>query len=250
MAIARGKSARRQLLERFKIRHFDRCCSKQCERRFSHENGISVWTDIKRLSDFRLVFAGNAGGRRRYFENIEVNKIFTKKVFKWSIIIFFSLFVIAAIIFGLFSKYIPQSLQMPIGMTVYDLSNIAMTFFFITTFMLLFNKERWQKRLNVFAPYGRMALTNYVMQSVVGVVILFGYGFGLLAEVGSTITLLIALIVCALQIWISKIWLQYYNYSPLGMVLAFAHLVQMAILAKARKIKPCVEIQTGFSATI
>lgn len=182
---------------------------------FLMKMGFQFGQTSRGYQTFAWFLLGMLAGRRRYFENIEVNKIFTKKVFKWSIIIFFSLFVIAAIIFGLFSKYIPQSLQMPIGMTVYDLSNIAMTFFFITTFMLLFNKERWQKRLNVFAPYGRMALTNYVMQSVVGVVILFGYGFGLLAEVGSTITLLIALIVCALQIWISKIWLQYYNYGPL-----------------------------------
>ncbi len=164
---------------------------------------------------FAWFLLGMLAGRWRYFENPDAHKPFTRKVFRWSIIGFFSLLAIAATTFGVFGKYIPAALQMPIGMEIFDLANVAMTFFYISAFVLLFNKPSWQKRLTVFSAYGRMALTNYVMQTLIGTTLLFGYGFGLLGEVGNSLTVPLALVLCALQMWLSKIWLARHFYGPL-----------------------------------
>lgn len=156
---------------------------------------------------------GMLAGRRRFFENLDEYRPLIRKIFKWSIISFFATIAIGAAIFIPFGKTMPESLQFLIGNTIGDLNGVAMTLFYITAFMLLFNREKWQRRLNKLAPFGRMALTNYVTQSIIGAIILFG--FGLLGTIGNTFTLSIAIAVIIIQIWWSRAWLKRFYYGPL-----------------------------------
>lgn len=162
---------------------------------------------------FAWFLLGLLAGRRRFFENFDANRSLIRQVFKWSIISFFSTIALAAAIFIPFGKTMPESLQFLIGNTMNDLNSIAMTLFYITAFMILFHREKWQRRLGKLAPFGRMALTNYVTQTLIGATILFG--FGLLGSIGNSITLPIAIAVIILQIWWSKVWLRHFNYGPL-----------------------------------
>ncbi|MDO3384765.1 DUF418 domain-containing protein [Gilvimarinus sp. SDUM040013] len=63
----------------------------------------------------------------------------------------------------------------------------------------------------------RLALSNYLLQTLIGTSIFFGWGLGL-GLVGSLHewqTLLIALLIIYLQIKISAWWLSRYRYGPL-----------------------------------
>jgi uncharacterized protein len=73
----------------------------------------------------------------------------------------------------------------------------------------------WLRRLSVLAPAGRMTLTNYVMQSVLGWAVFYGSGFGLYLRVGPALSLLIALALCALQLVYSAWWLRRFRMGPL-----------------------------------
>ena len=75
------------------------------------------------------------------------------------------------------------------------------------------------KLIAVLAPVGRMALSNYVMQSVIMGLIFFGYGFGLFGEVGAFTVLIIALAIFAAQIIISMAWMSRHAYGPLEWLL-------------------------------
>ena len=68
------------------------------------------------------------------------------------------------------------------------------------------------------AKAGRMACTNYLSQSVFGVLIFYGIGFGLGAKVGLLATEAIAVGVFAFQIAFSSLWLNYFNYGPVEWV--------------------------------
>ena len=120
-----------------------------------------------------------------------------------------------ALIFGVFGKQIPEPIANFFGVSIYDWANIALTFVYIGAFVLLFLKPNWQRRLLVFAPYGRMALTNYVLQTLIGTTIFFSFGFGLIGDFGNSVTLALGLVVCILQIWWSARWLQQFQYGPL-----------------------------------
>ena len=69
--------------------------------------------------------------------------------------------------------------------------------------------------LQVFAPMGRMAFTNYIMQSVIFGFIFFGYGLGYFGQLGAAQTLLIGVAVYSMQALLSSWWLSRYHYGPL-----------------------------------
>jgi uncharacterized protein len=72
-----------------------------------------------------------------------------------------------------------------------------------------------QARINRWlAAVGRMALTTYLTQSVVGVLIFYGYGLGLYGKVPYTPMFFLAITVFALQIAASVWWLRHFEYGP------------------------------------
>jgi uncharacterized protein len=60
-----------------------------------------------------------------------------------------------------------------------------------------------------------MALTNYVMQSIIGTLILYGWGLGYIGELRNIYTFSIGLVLIILQMLFSRWWLDNYKYGPL-----------------------------------
>jgi uncharacterized protein len=69
--------------------------------------------------------------------------------------------------------------------------------------------------LRPLAALGRMAFTNYILQSVVFSRIFFGFGAGQFGKMGAAAALVLGLAVYAVQAMLSMIWLRYYRYGPL-----------------------------------
>ncbi len=67
----------------------------------------------------------------------------------------------------------------------------------------------------LLAPAGRMALTNYLLQSIVGTSIFYGYGLGLWGEIGRSGQVAIVLAVFAGQVAFSHWWLARYRFGPM-----------------------------------
>ena len=80
---------------------------------------------------------------------------------------------------------------------------------------LLWLSPRRDKLLHYFAPVGRMALTNYVGQSVICTLIFYGTGLGLGGRMGPTLYLPIAFAVYLAQIAFSRFWLDRFRFGPL-----------------------------------
>ena len=70
------------------------------------------------------------------------------------------------------------------------------------------------RTLMAFAPVGRMALTNYLLQSVICMFVFYGIGLGLYGQVGTAAASGIALLVFASQALLSLWWLRRYQYGP------------------------------------
>jgi len=80
--------------------------------------------------------------------------------------------------------------------------------------LLFYNNTRWHTRLSRLAPVGRMALTNYLTQSVLYLVLFTGAGLGLLGRVGPAICLLLSVVIFFAQIAVSGWWLRRYRFGP------------------------------------
>ena len=71
------------------------------------------------------------------------------------------------------------------------------------------------RALSAFAPIGRMAFTNYLMQSVVLGFIFFGYGFGQFGRMGATQAFALGVAVYLMQMLASTWWLRRYRFGPI-----------------------------------
>jgi uncharacterized protein len=80
--------------------------------------------------------------------------------------------------------------------------------------ILFFSSTRWHTRLSRLAPVGRMALTNYLTQSVLYLVLFTGAGLGLLGSVGPTVCLVLSVAIFVAQIAVSSWWLRRYRFGP------------------------------------
>ncbi len=89
------------------------------------------------------------------------------------------------------------------------------------------------RRLRHFASVGRMALTNYIGQSVICTLIFYNTGFGLGGTVGPTIYLLIGVSVYAFQVISSGWWLARFRFGPLEWLWRMATYGQRIPLAKS-----------------
>lgn len=90
----------------------------------------------------------------------------------------------------------------------------ALTFFYVATLVLWWQGGRGRACLRLLAPAGRMALTNYLTQSVVCTLIFYNYGLGLIGRMGFAAGIVLTLIIYTLQISLSNWWLRRYRFGP------------------------------------
>ena len=68
--------------------------------------------------------------------------------------------------------------------------------------------------ITAFAPVGRMALTNYLMHSVICVTLSYGFGLALWWRIGAAKAMAIAAAIIVLQIPLSAWWLSRFRFGP------------------------------------
>lgn len=100
--------------------------------------------------------------------------------------------------------------------TAFDMwQKFAFTIVLVASFVLLYQKEVFKKRVANLRFYGKMSLTNYVTQSILGAFIYFPFGLYLAPYCGYTLSLLIGFVLFLLQVQFCKWWLSRHKQGPL-----------------------------------
>ena len=86
---------------------------------------------------------------------------------------------------------------------------------YISIFMIIINSNILKSLKVRLAAVGRMALTNYISQSLICTILFFGIGFGLFGQVDRWIQVIIVLLIWILQLTWSKPWLEKFRFGPL-----------------------------------
>ncbi len=105
-----------------------------------------------------------------------------------------------------------------IGQLTFISSQYVMAAGYLGLIISLLHSPACARRLNILAPFGRMALTNYILQSLILSTLFFGYGFGLYGQVGRAAQMLVAIAIVAVQIPLSAWWLAHFRFGPLEWV--------------------------------
>jgi uncharacterized protein len=132
----------------------------------------------------------------------------------------------ACFFLGLLSNLIPQDrlraavavvpfqpLRILIKATAF-LARPALTIGYTAGILLLIGQARGRRVLGVFAPLGRMTLTQYLLQSVFCTLAFNGYGLGLYGKVPMNLCILGGVAAFALQVWTSRLWLARFRLGP------------------------------------
>lgn len=74
---------------------------------------------------------------------------------------------------------------------------------------------RFQRVMHHLCLFGRMSLTNYLLQSIIGTIIFCGYGFGYYHKVGTAYAALIGFGMVIIQYLFCRYWFRYHSRGPL-----------------------------------
>jgi uncharacterized protein len=102
----------------------------------------------------------------------------------------------------------------PLAVAVSAATAPLLTAAYVTTLLRVMHSPRLAFVRPALAPAGRIALTNYLGQSLLGLLIFSGVGLGLAGSVSPAGTTGLALLVFAGQLAVSAWWLRRHRYGP------------------------------------
>jgi uncharacterized protein len=92
--------------------------------------------------------------------------------------------------------------------------SIPLSLAYVGFIMLICRQPRLQAAVRPLAAAGQMALTNYLLQSVICTTIFYGHGFGLFGRVERVGQIGIVLAVWIFELTLSPVWLSYFRFGP------------------------------------
>lgn len=149
-------------------------------------------------------------GRKELFTSSERNLRFWVKTLIVSAITFAPLYTLKELI-----MQGTAVVQQSVG-TVFDMwQKLAFTLVLVASFILLYQSKKFSNAIGSLRFYGKMSLTNYITQSILGAIIYFPIGLYLAPYCGYTISLLIGLFTFLLQVKFCQWWLSGHKQGPL-----------------------------------
>ena len=97
----------------------------------------------------------------------------------------------------------------------HTLSGILLALAYVSGMVLLFAKGKMNFLFKWLSPVGQMALTNYIMHSVITAILFHSYGFGLFGKISVWEGIGLTVVIFSAQIPLSKWWLSKFLYGPL-----------------------------------
>jgi len=107
-----------------------------------------------------------------------------------------------------------EAIRRPLVTIITSWSNMAFMLMLVSGFVIGY----WKLSggfLNILTPFGKMSLSNYMMQSILGSIIYYGFGFGLYKYTGAFYCLFIGLVLATIQWFFCYWWLKTHKYGPL-----------------------------------
>jgi uncharacterized protein len=165
------------------------------------------------ITMFGIFVLGYYLGSINFFED----KIKSTKLLVLGLVVGLSTTVIAVTMGGNPYQFPPTLLNIAYK-SLLDVGQISMCLFYVASIARLLHTTSGHKFLCYLRPVGRMALTNYLFQSLICVFIFYNFGMNLFGEMGLVYVDCIAISVLIFQVILSNLWLNYFKFGPLEWV--------------------------------
>ncbi len=148
-------------------------------------------------------------GRNRLYANLEKNKPLLKRIARIGIIVGLPMSMAYA-----WSAFHGQPMGTTAHTVLYTFSVYPLGFAYVALLSLWFNGHRNLGLWKTLAAPGRMAMTCYLCQSLIGMFLFYGIGLGLGTHCGRAFRELIACGVFLVAIGLCHLWLNHFRFGP------------------------------------
>jgi uncharacterized protein len=155
-------------------------------------------------------------GRRKLFHDVASNRRLFRRILLWGLVFGVlgngGVLLVRALTL---QKLVPEKAPWLVLMRgVQEAGVVGLAAFYVAGLALLFLRPVWRKVLAVLAPVGQMALTNYLSQSVIALLLFNGYGLGLIGQTRRVTCVLLPLGIFCVQVLLSHLWLARFRFGP------------------------------------
>ena len=152
-------------------------------------------------------------GKRRLYRDLAANAASLRRIFAVCVVV--GVVGNAALVpIDWATPEYPPTTMWVVEQALFAIAVPAMTLAYASGFALLW--QAWAGGpLRLLAPAGRMALTTYVSQTLIGVAVFYGIGLGTRDTIGLAACIAFAIVVFALQCAASALWLRLFRFGPL-----------------------------------
>lgn len=158
-----------------------------------------------------LFMVGMLLGRRRLFVDLAEHRLFWLRTLLIGAICFIPLYYLTLALPDLLTN---KGMLTPMNTIVSSFRNFAFMCVLVAVFVLLWQQVSCHKVLGGLVPYGKMSLTNYLTQSIIGSFIYFGYGLGLYNYLGVAASFVVGILLFILQLAFCHWWLKNHKQGP------------------------------------
>lgn len=150
-------------------------------------------------------------GRKRLFADLAGHGRFWRNVLIVGAVCFVPLYFLTASLPDLIAN---KAMLTPMNTVVSSFRNFAFMCVLVACFVFLWQQVSAHKVLHGLVPYGKMSLTNYLTQSIVGSFVYFGYGLSLYDDLCTTASFGVGILLFILQLGFCHWWLKRYKHGP------------------------------------
>lgn len=158
-----------------------------------------------------LFLFGMVAGRKGWFLYSDRNEHLWLKALGISLLCFFPLYGLN----NMLPEFVTaKAILAPLKVIVVSTRNLSFMVVLVTALLITFYRVKDRTFLMRFAPYGKLSLTNYLGQSIIGSLLFYHWGFELGRYLGITYSFIFGIIFVLLQMVFCTWWLSKFKHGP------------------------------------
>ena len=171
-----------------------------------------AWENARMFQTASLFMIGMVAGRKDLFSDTSANRRVWGKTLACALLAFFPLYGIA----NMLPRFIDNAaIIAPLSLIITSLHKFAFMLVLVVGVLFAFYSSRLLNPLRKLMPYGRMSLTNYIMQSIVGSFLFYNWGLSLHDDLGITASECVGIVLLILQLGFCTWWMRSHTHGPL-----------------------------------
>ncbi|WP_036929982.1 DUF418 domain-containing protein [Prevotella sp. 10(H)] len=172
-----------------------------------------AWENARFFQTPALFMIGMVIGKAGMLLHNEKNIRFWNRALIIGIICFFPLSGLVSMLPDFIEN---KAILTPLRLIIRSLANMGfMTFLVSLVILIYYHTVRGHKWLSKLRPYGKMTLTNYIMQSIIGSFIFYNWGLAMHNKLGITYSFLLGIVLFILQYFFCYWWMKNHRHGPL-----------------------------------